>query len=510
MNIKKSLQTTSKQENTILYSTIIFFIISLIPIFLIAKYDYATGDDYGYSAVTKWAWINSGSVYTVIKAALDQVKNYYYGWQGTWLSLFLFAFQPEAFVWHSYWTVPVFTVLVQCIVTLYFGYYFLKKRAGISPKISISITLIVLFLLLQFIDSTKSGIYWYNGVIHYMLPFIIALIAIINGDAFIQHSRFTNLIVLILCQTALGGQSYQAALLAPLTIAIIMGMDFLTISRSQRNKWVRKMLWLLIPFSCELIGLTISALAPGNKVRGRDSFGFSISNIENAFLSATYSTISDIQSYITNKLVIFLFVIIITLLMIKYLPQKGTKEYYKYPLLFILLIFLLNVAMHIPEAFANVSVSGGVPNTNFQVFIISLIATIEYLIGWIKRLNLSAFNFQRHKKLYTILAIMGMVLIAFVGKRSIKISTDYICLNYYLSGQASDYHDQMELQYMLLTQDDEPDVVVPMINNEQGPLMHMPIVDDVTNFTNASAAKFYGKNTIISIPREEWLAIYQN
>ena len=36
-------------------------------------------------------------------------------------------------------------------------------------------------------------------------------------------------------------------------------------------------------------------------------------------------------------------------------------------------------------------------------------------------------------------------------------------------------------------------------NNEQGPLMHMPITNNPDKFTNYAAARFFGKNSVIAI-----------
>ena len=37
------------------------------------------------------------------------------------------------------------------------------------------------------------------------------------------------------------------------------------------------------------------------------------------------------------------------------------------------------------------------------------------------------------------------------------------------------------------------DVIVPFINDVQGPLMHMPVTDDPNVFTNYATREFYGK-----------------
>ena len=76
------------------------------------------------------------------------------------------------------------------------------------------------------------------------------------------------------------------------------------------------------------------------------------------------------------------------------------------------------------------------------------------------------------------------------------------------SGQAADYRKQMDLQTDLLLDETVSEVVVPFINDEQGPLMHMPVTGDPQAWTNTVTRKFYGKESLVAIPREEWMELY--
>ena len=103
---------------------------------------------------------------------------------------------------------------------------------------------------------------------------------------------------------------------------------------------------------------------------------------------------------------------------------------------------------------------------------------------------------------------MALSIAIFLGRHGIKGYTDYMCMDYYLSGRADDYLVQMRLQRAIMAQKDIMDVVVPEVNYDQGPLMQMPIIDDPTNIDNRMAARFYGKNSCRAIPRDEWESLY--
>ena len=67
--------------------------------------------------------------------------------------------------------------------------------------------------------------------------------------------------------TLLGGGSYLAALLAPIVLILLL----IRYGKKRHGSFC-----LLFPLGLELIGLAISFMAPGNKVRGGEDFGFSL------------------------------------------------------------------------------------------------------------------------------------------------------------------------------------------------------------------------------------------
>ena len=67
--------------------------------------------------------------------------------------------------------------------------------------------------------------------------------------------------------------------------------------------------------------------------------------------------------------------------------------------------------------------------------------------------------------------------------------------------------EQIQLQRRILN-GEGTEAVVPEINNEQGPLMQMPIVSDPDNVDNYMARIFYGKEKVWAIPRDEWIEQY--
>ncbi len=62
----------------------------------------------------------------------------------------------------------------------------------------------------------------------------------------------------------------------------------------------------------------------------------------------------------------------------------------------------------------------------------------------------------------------------------------------------------MDYQKSILLDDTIKDVVLPEINNEQGPLMYMPLTENPDEFTNSVTKSFYNKNSVIAVPKSVW------
>ena len=167
--------------------------------------------------------------------------------------------------------------------------------------------------------------------------------------------------------------------------------------------------------------------------------------------------------------------------------------------------------MQAPAIYADVPVSGGVPNTNYLVFLLTVSGILLIIASKLtERVKGMREGKSAEKVLYPIIwggVLLCMILILFL-RSNIKISTSYVSLVYIISGQAGDYKEQMDLQTRLMEDDSTEDVIIPGINDIQGPLMHMPVTADKEAWTNGVTARFYGKNSVVSMERAKWLELY--
>lgn len=94
-------------------ASIVIFILLMLPVLYLSFVNRASGDDYGYGAYTRSAWMETHSVIALGRAIWKTVRQSYYSWQGTWFSILMFSLQPEVFSDRAYFLVA--------FIVLFFG-----------------------------------------------------------------------------------------------------------------------------------------------------------------------------------------------------------------------------------------------------------------------------------------------------------------------------------------------------------------------------------------------------
>lgn len=472
----------------------IVFLVSLIPILYLSGYVHATGDDYGYGARTHQMWLSTHSVWQVLKAAGQTVQHYWIGWQGTWFTIFLMSLQPEVFWDNGYWIVPWIMLALTIFSTLYLTEYVMMQKLRLPKATWISCTLILLLAMIQYFPSTKSGIFWYNGTAHYIIPYSMALVAIRCCWSFADRKRKKDWIAAFICMALLGGASYLAPLLVLIAVAYLILCEW---------KTKKHVFYLCIPVAAELAGLIVSYLAPGNKSRGGEDFGIHGLLIVKTILECFVDGAKQIFLYLFKTPFILLCLVVIAVLLVNAFQKVRPTFDFPYPVIVAVAMFCMYCAMYAPGVYAGVELSGGVPNTIYQVFLMTVFITVIYTVGWMNHHFCKDEKMGKIKKAVCGGLLMLALFLILVEKGTLKSSTSYQCYDYIVSGQADDYKAQMEERLSLLRNPELKNVELPAMNSDQGPLMHMEVMEDPKEWTNTVVKQFFGKESIIEVPRSE-------
>lgn len=485
-----------KKISALSWLVLLGFVLSLLPVFYLAGYVHATGDDYHYGAMARWAWQDTHSIWQVFRASAENTKAFWHGWQGTWFTIFWMGLQPEVFSSHAYWIVPVFMVGINVLCTSVLTRYCMVQKLGLPEEGWIVVNAALLFCMIQFFPSTKSGIFWWNGAVHYIVPYCLAMLAVRCFLGYIDSGRPRYWLGALICMTALGGSSYLAALFAPVVLAALL------IIYGRKRK---KSLWLLVCLGVEMAGLAVSALSPGNAIRGGESFGFSATRAVETVLQSFVQGTQTILQYLQEKPFVFVILLLTAIFLWNmYCGMETVRFPFRMPLLFAAFMFCLWCAMFAPGIYAGVEVSGGVPNTIFQIFVLTSMATVVYTLGWI-RVKLGTERAIKSWKSWRKWIFAGTatacLLTAGWKKGTLKETTFFNCLSFIASGRADDYKDQMEERLAILLDDTKKDIELPEMNSDQGPFMHMEILEDPDAWTNTVMCEFYRKDRVVRVGR---------
>lgn len=475
---------------TISLIIVIGTIVSMVPILMLSAVNRATGDDLGYGLLTHYAWLDTHSLTEVFKAMCQTVHNFYYSWQGTWFSIALFTLQPEVFWPDAYWIVAPMMLLLFGMSSFSLIYYFSNRIVFLSKYGSVFLAISYFFLVIQFVPSTKSAIFWYNGCAHYMIPFSMCLTLVYLLLRYCRNHGKGIYIAIVVILTLLGGSNYQAALLGLIVTVLAVGISLV-------DRKDKKGLLLFVPVLCCMLGLIISMKAPGNEVRAGGGLDFSLSKVLGTIGKSFVCALEDVVEYFAETPIIFVFLIMILLVLVFAMLERSNQEIIiRHPLLVILVLICIYAAMQAPEVYAEVSVSGGVPNTNYMVFLLMAFGIIfiiaERIALWI---STKGMNYQN---IWLILLGFCMIMVL-VLRYDLKQSTTFECYDYISEGRAQDFKECMEEYDKILFDDSIRDVELPPVNDDQGPLMYMPVIEDENAFTNYVVREFYRKDRVVMV-----------
>lgn len=503
--IQKLLSQITIRRTAILFT--VLFILSMLPMVYISFFDYATGDDLGFGGAAHRVIVNGGSLQEFVSVIIDGIITDYYSFQGNWSSGVLVRLMPSIWGERFYIITPFLGFFFLLFGPGLFLYELIVRFARLPKTAFIAIHMLFSLFLFQYLPTPRAGFYWYTGMIAYTGSFFLAILSAVFSIRFLYSGKKFYLFLCILFMTYLGGAAYPA-----MTFSIALTLVLICAALVFGNKTHKKRgMYLILPTVIEFIGFLVCLAAPGNKSRGGEDFGMTPSRLIGTLFLAIKDSFTDaIRYFITIRPLIFLTIILFFIAYELYEPKEDTYSF-RYPAFFTLLCFLIYASTHAPVAFTGTDVgsgiSGGVYNTYYFVFLCSMSASIIYCAC-----SLKARSLMRPPTPTVLLSpnawrisILAGVLFCLVFFRYIIGNTvDYTCVNYITSGGLRDFQAQMEERLELLNDPNVTDVIVPEMNDYQGPLMHMAMVRDPENFVNSSTAFFYGKNSVIAVPREEF------
>lgn len=491
------------------------FLVSLIPILFLGFFDYATGDDLGYGAPCRSVLRSGGNAIDMVKAAFFDVIREYYSWGGNWASGFLHRFEPSVFGERFYCITVILSITALTLPTFFLMRKLLVKKAGMKRSVFIAIYSLMSLILIQYMPSPRGGIFWFTGATAYTLAFGAAISTLLFSVDYLESGNILWLAAASATAIYAGGSGYPEFVLAGSTMFFFsLSAFYRAMFRPGSHSTIRKSLALLFPVGLLCLSFIISAKAPGNALRsGSAGLAPGAGRIINTFLGALYRGLTDPVAYIAHAPLIglyFLLIIILTYETFDENKENNVVSFFR-PYIVVPVLFLVYCLTYTPEIYAGQGVasgfSGGVYDTYFFTFMLTSTLSLVYITCFVKKYVLrketvSRFIGGREFRLAAFF-LFFFICIVFSG-RLFDDTVDYTCIKFAMSGQLRDYNEQMKERIRILEDRSITNAVVPEMNDYQGPFMHMPLVSDPNAFPNLVTAEFYGKESVIAVPREEF------
>lgn len=499
--MKEKIRAIKDFDKIVAAASLVILIITCAPPIFVGFFNYATGDDLLYGSVVKRALAEGVSLSEIFRRVWADFVAEYYSFQGTWSSQLLWRFEPSIWGEKIYIVTIFIAVFFLAIGTYYFAHTFLVELLNLPESFCIVSVCWVLFYSFQYMPYPRGGLYWFTGMTHYTMPYGMVLIAIAWSIKYINKGTIGYLLGVIFILTYIGGSGYPSVVISGVGVFYCLIWGVLK-KREFRSRALR----LFIPLILLAIGFIISAAAPGNANRGGEDYYFSIGRVFYVIGKSYYDGIIGLLRYFIDVRPLFL--LPVGLFIFSLGQNVLQKVRIKHIILFVVFGISIVCLIRSPEVFAGTTVkagiSGGVYDTYFYVSLL-FVSGLAILLGGLLGKRFSESRIRLAKPVFIAFAVLFWIL---AGRHLIGNSLDYTCYKYIASGELADYEDQMQQRFEILNASDEDAVILPFINNEQGPLMHMPVTVDPTNYTNTVTAKFYGKKTVIGMERKEWEAEY--
>lgn len=500
---------TEKMQKILTPKVLAFFLTivligSLIPLLVIAQYNYPSADDYGVGSACRQAWVSSRSLFQTICQAVAMAWHDYFNWMGYFTSIFLMAVHPGVFGEQFYAVTTWIMLGMICFSTMYLLHAILVKGFQADKYLCHCVSMLMLFISIQCMVGRVEAFYWYCGAVNYMFLHSMSLFffgALISAVYDKGKKRKWDLIIASILGFFTGGGNQMTALNVAIVLLTTIGILV------HQKKWkARKELWL--PMGLFFLGFILNIAAPGNWVRAEGTAGM---NPVKAVFVSFYYCLDYAMSEWTGWPVLILLIVLVPLF---WQITKETKFLFPYPALVVLFGFCLVSAMVTPPLFALGNIGAGrLQALMFLMYILVLTLSVGYVTGWVRK------KIEKQKKTeesdalikreqgngkfsFSMICCLLTCLVFFFLASVITVIPEPHYFTYtsaltdLWNGTAEEYGEIMKKRAIILN-GNELNVEVPPLTSQPALLYFDDITEDSKNWKNKGAARYYGKETVI-------------
>ena len=472
----------------------VLFVLSVIPLFVLGRYNVMRIDDYNYGMRIHDTWMETGSLWQSIQMALRQTKDFFVEWQGTYVSCFLMAVCPMNFRYEAAFIVPIIMIGMFAVSTFLFGRQILVKWLGSDKQKASLVMFLLLFMFYQVMEAPFEGIYWYNGATHYILmeSLLFLMLTLVSGILWAENRQAAlfRCLPAVLLGLIVGGGNLVTALQAEIILAFLLAFAY--------GKKRRKTLYVLLPFLAFTAGFLCNILAPGNAVRSGLDTDVGYSPVLAVILSFYYAVVFMIGW--TNTFVLFIWS---ALLPVLWQIGKKSERSFAHPLWVTAGAFCILSAMFTPTLYAVGMVGlSRVDNIIQMVYYLCLFFVTAYWFGWFSHRGAesstgAAFGIFLEKTGNGMTAgCILLVLLVWALTADKNTYTGISALRSLVNGDAAVYYEEAMERHALYVDETITDVVVEPFSARPALFDFEDLTPDEGNWLNLAVAEYYHKNSV--------------
>lgn len=485
---------------------LLIFLLSVIPLCLIAPYSAPSADDFFYLRQTLPVWEETGSVAAVLQAAFEQTVQRFFEWQGNFSFIFLTFLQPASFGESYYGLTAVFILAALILGEWYFLKVLLKDCMNASENTRRIVSFLLLFLTVQYMYEPVEGLYWHPGAISY--TFFYGLGLWMNGLTLRMMTRAAGrgclrcFIPALILAPIVGGSNYSTALVSAMLLFLLTAHAFW---RGPRFRF-QAVLGLII-LAVLTAALLVSIASPGNGLRQQQVGDSSV--IKGLILSVVYAAYSMANATTVPVLLAWLF-----LAPSVWKLARESKWEFSHPFWAMVLLFGLYAALGMPCFYA---LGFAIPERNINLIYFSYypvtLCAMFYLMGWLSRRfegRLPDFHLESlyERRFGTVFAVFCLLFaLACGGQITVgkgetgglafeRMPAGLSAVYSLATGEAQEFHRQMAERANICRSAPGEDIVLPKLTAKPPLLAYTDITEDPADWTNETMAEYYGVSTV--------------
>ncbi len=447
------------QERLAFICRLVFFA-SLIPLIVIALYNYPADDDFGFTLPAATAWLQTHSIIEVIRAILVKTHDIYMGWQGDFISTLFFQLNPLIFNIKLYFLSNWYILGLLCLSVGYLLKSVTNEVLHVSRSVFWIVYTLIMMLVLQFMPSIAESIYWFNGGQYTVAACYLMLMLGLLIRSTQPSGKWRNAIRLALvaiCAFILGGSFYGPALAS---FVILFEITFICWLKRSKTKWHASL--ALLSFC---IAFGISIIAPGNAVR-QSVVG---QGQPTGAIQAVLNSVLDSMDLTGKWLSPQLFAALMVIIPVMWKPLKDSKYSFPHPISVLIMMYAMYASSLTPGIYSGYGyMSVRYLNVIYFLFLMTVFCAAIYAEGrfirWLEgRKNSEA---SRHllqaaegigRRFFVLYLIVCIAFFTVGGFSTVMMNRPTVSATKVLiSGEAAKYYQEMQerQEYIRVTDSD--------------------------------------------------------